>query len=433
MAPRRTFLNLVLFGQPDHWHDRRTALGGSAADTFARYVQYVQQAERAKLDAYFKADFLGFDAARVEGDPSLRNEPLTIVAALAPLTERIGLVVTQSTTFFEPYNVARQIATLHNLSGGRAGWNAVTSFNGETNFGPTQFSTLPDRYERAHEFVDVVLKLWNGWDEDALDLRAGEKPTLDPAKVRTTDHVGRFYSVEQPLDVSRLVGDQPVVFQAGASEDGIAFAARFGEAVFVATPDLKRAHEYYDRLKSLVVQNGRHRDSLRVLPGMRTYVADSEREAQAVYREMFEQEGYYASRREFVKREAPLLDLDGLDLDDVISPERIAPVEEFAANTQRRVSRGLLLRDLLTELDGVTVRQFLQRLHGHGHLDVVGTAEQVADTLAEWFTVRAADGFTVHGGNSFDRFTDEVVPALVDRGVFRSEYEGTTLRENLGL
>ncbi len=432
MAPRREYLNLVLFDRPSGWADKQPAHGSTPGSAFTRIVEFAQQAERARLDAFFKADFLGFDKNNIINDPSLLGEPLAVSAALASVTERIGLVVTASTSFFEPYNVARQIATLHNVSGGRAGWNAVTSFNGEVNFGPDVLFEPAERYARASEFIEVVVKLWNSWEPDALTFTDGAAPTVDPGRIHDIEHVGKYYAVQQALDVSRLVDDLPVVFQAGASEEGIRFAARFGEAVFVATPDLAHARSYYESVKELVIAHGRHPDSLRVLPGIRTYIADTEEEAWDEYRQVFKEPNYYESRRKFVKREAPTLILDDLDLDDVIPADRI-PSRELMATNFRRVSRGLLLRDLVTEVDGVTVRDFLQRIRGSGHLDVVGTPEQVADVFAEWFTVRASDGFTLHGGNSFDRFTGEVIPLLQDKGLVRREYEGQTLRENLGL
>lgn len=432
MAPRREYLNLVLFDRPSGWSDKQRAYGSSPGSAFARIVDFAQQAERAKIDAFFKADFLGFNKNNIINDPSLLGEPLAVSAALASVTERIGLVVTASTSFFEPYNVARQIATLHNVSGGRAGWNAVTSFNGEVNFGPATLLPPTERYARAAEFIDVVIKLWDSWAVDALSFTDGQAPVVDPTKIRDIEHVGEYYSVEQALDVSRLVEDLPVVFQAGASDDGIRFAARFGEAVFVATPDLPHARTYYDKIKELVVAGGRHPDSLRVLPGIRTYVADSEQDALDEYREVFSEPNFYADRLKFLNREAPFFDFDGLDLDDVIPAERI-PSRETLATSNRRVSRGLLLHDLVTEVDDITLRQFLQRIRGSGHLDVIGTPEQVADVFVEWFTLRASDGFTLHGGNSFDRLTDEVIPLLRDKGLVRNDYEGHTLRENLGL
>lgn len=432
MAPRREYLNLVLFDRPSGWTDKQQAHGSTPASAFSRIVEFAQQAERAKIDAFFKADFLGFDKDNIINDPSLLGEPLAVSAALASVTERIGLVVTASTSFFEPYNVARQIATLHNVSGGRAGWNAVTSFNGEVNFGPRTLLPPAERYARAAEFIEVVIKLWNSWAPDALSFNDGQVPAVDSALIRNIGHAGTYYLVEQALDVSRLVEDLPVVFQAGASEDGIRFAARFGEAVFVATPDLAHARSYYDTIKGLVASAGRHPDSLRVLPGIRTYIADTEEAALDEYRQVFAEPNFYTDRLKFLKREAPFFDFDGLDLDEVIPAERI-PSQETLAASQRRVSRGLLLRDLLTEVDNVTLRQFLQRIRGSGHLDVIGTPEQVADVFAEWFTVRASDGFTLHGGNSFDRLTDQVIPLLRDKGLVRQEYEAETLRGNLGL
>jgi len=277
-----------------------------------------------------------------------------------------------------------------------------------------------------------VLKLWEGWDPDAISYLPDGTATVDPLRIHDTNHVGEHFSVEEALDVSRVVEDLPVIFQAGASEAGISFAARFGEAIFVATPDLAYAHSYYEWVKGLVVDNGRHPDSLRVLPGVRIYLGDTEKDAQEAYREIFHHDSFYEERRKFVKREGPAIDLDGLDLDDVVPTERI-PSRETMLAAQRRVSRGLLLHDILIGTPGITVRQFLQRLHGGGHLLGIGTPDRVASMLAEWFTTRASDGFTLQGGNSFARFTGEVVPLLQERGVVRAEYEGQTLRANLGL
>jgi FMN-dependent oxidoreductase (nitrilotriacetate monooxygenase family) len=428
----RRHLNLVVFGQPEGWWDYRAQAPTSPGEVFPFIADFARHAERARIDAYFRADFLGFDPGNVSGDPSGLFEPLSVVAALAPVTERIGLVTTASTTFFEPFNVARQVASLHGISGGRAGWNAVTSFNGEGNFGGVPFGDPAERYARATEFIEVVLKLWRSWEPDALSFATDRPARLDPSRVTEIAHRGAHYSVAHALDVSRLVEDTPVVFQAGASDDGVRFASRYGEAVFVATPDIEHAHDYTGRLKSLAAGHGRHPDSIRVLPGVRTYIGDTEDAAYAEYREVYQDEAYFTSRRAWLRREAPFFDLEGLELDDVIPADRIPSREQLEAST-RRISRGLLLRDLVLELEGRTLRDFLERIHGHGHLDVVGTPEQVAEVFAEWFASRASDGFTLHGGNSFTRLTDEVFPLLRAQGLLREEYEGTTLREHLGL
>jgi FMN-dependent oxidoreductase (nitrilotriacetate monooxygenase family) len=432
VTPTRKYLHLVAFLEPDLWNDLRAGRQGVPESATARYVQFGRAAEAAKLDALFKADFLGFNKFHIKHDPSMLTEPLVVASALSAVTEHIGLVVTASTSFFEPYNVARQIATLNSVSGGRAGWNVVTSYNGEVNFGPAAFGTPEQRYARATEFVEVVLKLWKGWEPDAISHLPDGTVTVDPSRIHDTNHVGAHFSVQEALDVSRVVEDLPVIFQAGASEAGIRFAARFGEAIFVATPNLTHAHEYYERVKGLVIANGRHPDSLRVLPGVRIYLGDTEDEAQESYREIFHHDSFYEERRQFVKREGPAIDLDGLDLDDVVPTERI-PSRKAMLAAQRRVSRGLLLHDVLTETPGITVRRFLQRLHGGGHLLAIGTPDRVAAMLAEWFIARASDGFTLQGGNSFARFAGEVVPLLQERGVARREYEGQTLRSNLGL
>jgi FMN-dependent oxidoreductase (nitrilotriacetate monooxygenase family) len=403
MAPRRTHLALVPFAEPDLWSDQRADHGTTAGAGIARYVDFARRAEAAKLDALFKADFLGFDKHHIKHDPSMLTEPLALSAALAAVTHHIGLVVTASTSFFEPYNVARQIATLHYVSGGRAGWNAVTSYNGEVNFGPAVLASPAERYDRASEFVEVVLKLWDGWEPGAISYPADGPPVADPARIHDTDHVGRHFSVQQALDVSRVTDDFPVVFQAGASRDGIGLAARFGEAIFVATPDLAHARTYYDQVKRLVVEGGRHPDSLRVLPGIRIFIGDTEEEARAAYEDTFATEGFYEERRKFVRREAPAIDLDGLELDDVIPPERI-PSRETMLAAQRRVSRGLIVHGFITGTPNITVRQLLRRLHGGGHLLAIGTPEQVAEVFGDYYDLGVSH-FLIRG---FDPLIDAI-------------------------
>lgn len=433
---RRGQLKLGAFMYPAGHHVaawRHPDVSAAATTDFAYRVDFARKAEAAKFDLIFLADGAGVGDHRTNvlsrsDEWSIGFEPVTLLSALSVVTERIGLVATASTTFQEPYNLARFFASLDQLSQGRAGWNLVTS---SAELEAKNFSSLPhlahaDRYGRANEFIDVVLGLWNSWEDDAF-LRDKESGRFfDPEKLHLLNHVGRHFSVRGPLNVARSPQGHPVVVQAGSSEAGQELAARTAEVVFTAQRTLADAQKFYAELKGRLAKYGREADDLKIMPGVFPVVGRSEAEAQ----DKFEQ------------------------LQDLIHPEiGLALLSNYIGNfdlsvypldgplpdlpvTNASLSRQQLLVDLARR-ENLSIRQLYLRVAGaRGHWQLVGTAEQIADQLEERFLNYGADGFnvmppTVPGG--LDDFIELVIPELRRRGLFRSEYEGRTLRENLGL
>lgn len=399
-----------------------------------RDVTYFQQiartAERGKLDSVFFADSpstFGSVARR----PSEILEPALLLSVMAVVTERIGLIATSSTTYEEPYNLARTFATLDAISHGRAGWNVVTSADLEAgaNFGFTEPLTHAERYARAHEFLDVVLGLWNGWEDGHRVADKASGLFHDPAKVHPLDHVGEHFRVRGPLNVGRSEQGHPVVVQAGSSPAGIELAAKYAEAVFTAQPTLAEGRAFYDQLKAATLKAGRNPDHVKILPGLVPIVGSTVEEARAIEK----------SLDDLVVLERPLAVLaeqlgvpaDQIDLDAPL-PSDVRPVEEIQGN---RARYELIVN--LARREHLTVRQLLLRLGGgRGHRTYVGTPEQVADTIEEWFRAGAADGFNIMPAiypSGLETFVDHVVPILQRRGLFRTEYAGSTLREHYGL
>ncbi|MTE15679.1 NtaA/DmoA family FMN-dependent monooxygenase [Nocardia aurantiaca] len=376
------------------------------------YVHLAARAQAAKLDLLFAADGLGSDT-----ELGSRPEPITLFSALAAVTENLGLVPTVSTTFTAPFNLARQLQSLDHLSGGRVGWNAVTSTVGERNFGDQPLPTHENRYRQGLEHVSVVTRLWDSWDNGRQ---------LGPI-----DHRGEFYSVEGPLPLPRSPQGRPVLFQAGSSHDGIAFAARFAEGVYTAQQTLVGAQRFYRQVKAATSAAGRDPQTILVLPGVSTTIGGTEREARRLDDELFEAADIGSARAALEKQLAGI-DLSGFALDEVIPESSLPPV----SSVQGRQSRYGVFRELAVR-QGWTVRELIklqQRSAGHGR--VVGSPEQVADQLAHWFLEGGADGFVVmpgQGSGGVEAFTEQVVPLLQRRGLFRTEYESDTLRGNLGL
>ncbi|GGC64817.1 monooxygenase [Undibacterium terreum] len=393
------------------------------SNPFAVFRRQVHSAERACLDAVFFADSL----ALTGGVPTL--EPLTLLSALAASTERIGLIGTATTTYNEPYTVARQFASLDQISEGRAGWNLVTSDNAAeaANFGRDRHVAHAARYERAREFHQVVAGLWNSWDSDALinDKQGGR--LADAGKIHPLNHRGEHFSVAGPLNVSRSPQGRPVVVQAGGSEAGRALAAATAEVVFTAQPSLASAQAFYRDMKGRLAAHGRAAESLKIMPGLFAVVGSSQAEA----------EDKFGQLQRLIVPEAGLallgrmignFDLSTYPLD--------GPLPELPQTQDGQRSRQQLLTDL-AQGENLSIRQLYERIAGgRGHFTVVGTAEAVADQMQAWFEQEAADGFnfmapSLPGG--LDDFLSLVVPELQRRGLFRKTYQGTTLREHLGL
>jgi len=393
----------------------------------AHFQALARTAEAGLMDSVFFADSpsVRSDLAR---RPAESLDPVLLLTAMAAATERIGLVATASTTYNEPYNLARAFASLDVISGGRAGWNAVTSadLQAGANFGFTSAPTHAERYERAQEFLEVVLGLWDGWDDDARVADKASGVHTDPARVRGLEHVGRHFRVKGPLNVGRSPQGSPVVVQAGSSVPGVALAARYAEAVFTAQPTLAEGRDFHARLKRAVAAAGRDPDHCKVLPGLVPILGGTEEEARRLESEL----------DDLVVLDHPLRQLSetaGVELDlDAPLPADIRPAEEVQGNRTRYELIVAMARE-----ESLTVRQLLLRLgSGRGHRAFTGTPEQVADTIEEWVRAGAADGFNVMPPvlpRGLDDFVTHVVPLLQRRGLARREYAGSTLREHYGL
>ncbi|MBT2273915.1 LLM class flavin-dependent oxidoreductase [Rhodococcus qingshengii] len=396
------------------------------------FQEIARTAEAAKFDGIFFADGPAL-RSDVEHGPAGTLEPITLLTAIAVATERIGLIATASTTYYEPYNLARLFASLDHISNGRAGWNIVTTGTdlAAANFGLAKHPDHGDRYSRAREFVDAVVRLWDSWEDDAISLDRENGIYADRNKIHEINYVGRHLRVRGPFNAPRTPQGYPVLVQAGASNDGRAFAGQYAEAIFTAHQRLSDAQAFYTDIKSRTAQFGRNPDHVKILPGISPFIGDTEEQAKALEREF----------NELTSPEYGLAQLGALTGTDVRNLELDAPVpvELFAAAgdvTDNKQSRLQVIAGIV-ERERPTVRGLLHRLAGaRGHRVFAGTAEQVADTIEEWFTSGAADGFNVmppYYPGGLEIFTERVVPILQDRGLFRTEYTGTTLRDHFGL
>jgi FMN-dependent oxidoreductase (nitrilotriacetate monooxygenase family) len=352
-------------------------------DEFARDLEITRLAEQAKLDAVFTADFVSM----INLDRSVFLEPLTLMSGLAAATERIGLVATVSTTYFEAYNLARQFASLDRISGGRAGWNLVTSINANA---ALQFGTVhpphAERYKRAEEYVEVVVKLWDSWEDDALVADRDRGVYVDPEKVHEINHEGQYLKVAGPLNVQRSPQGHPVIVQAGSSAAGITFAARYAEAVFTALHSLEVARDYYADLKGQMARFGRRPEDLLVLPGLQPIIGDTESKARELHSELLEYSNEQANLRMLQSM------LGGVDLSDFPLDEPLFPRFEVEYTDVMSHQRIDLIADLARR-ENLTVRQLISWIAaGHGHRVIVGTPEQVADDIEAWFLGHGVDG-----------------------------------------
>lgn len=402
------------------------------ATSFEFHKQLAQEAERGLFDAYFLADGLAiaFGGGIEGGNAKVAGfEPVTLFAALAPLTKHLGFIATASTTYEEPYNLARKFASLDLISDGRAGWNVVTTATESAahNFNLDQQHPHAHRYARATEHVDVVKKLWDSFEDDAFirDRESGQ--FFDTAKVHYTDHKGAHFKVKGPLNVSRSPQGHPVIVQAGQSEDGRGLAAKTAEVIFTAHQRLDTAQEFYRDIKSRARGLGRDPAHVLVMPGVSPFVGRTEAEARAKYDRLtsliLEEDGIVLLNG----LTGGTLDLTGLDLDGPLPP--VPPTEGMK-------SRQALIRQIADE-NNFSIRQLYQWVaSARGHFTVIGTPETIVDTLQEWFENEAADGFNILPPwlpTGLTDFVDLVIPELQRRGLFRTAYEGKTLRENLGL
>ncbi len=432
MANKRQ-LHLGAFMRPATIHTGGWRYPGAYADAnfnFPRMKAFIQKLEAARFDAFFMADHLAvlnmpMEALKRSATPT-SLEPFTLLPALAMVTEHIGLVATASTTYDTPYHVARRFASLDHISGGRAGWNIVTTSNpnASLNFGLDEALEHSERYARAREFYDVVTGLWDSWADDAFIQDQDSGIYFDPEKLHVLDHKGEYYSVRGPLNIARPVQGWPVIVQAGSSDAGRQLAAETAEAVFTSHTDLAAAQAFYADVKARAEKAGRNGEHIKILPACFVVIGDSveeAREKRAKLDSLVHFDSAIASLSIALGHDASKFDPDG-PLPDIPESNASKSGRERAITLARR--------------ENLTVRQLAQRLGGYSGAAMVGTPETIADEMQEWLETRGSDGFTVmfsHLPGGLDDFCERVVPELQRRGLFRTDYQGATLRENFGL
>jgi N-acetyl-S-(2-succino)cysteine monooxygenase len=410
---------------------RHPGAPADGATSFEFHRRLAETAERGLFDAYFLADGLSVGlGGREGGNAKIAGfEPVTLFAALAPLTKNLGFIATSSTTYEEPYTVARKFASLDLISDGRAGWNVVTSAGDDTarNFNRDTQPAHADRYARAREHVETVKALWDSFEDDAFIRDKPSGQFYDRTKLHDTDHRGKHFNVKGPLNVPRSAQGYPVIVQAGQSEDGRGLAAATADVIFTAHQNLASAQDFYRDIKARARAAGRNPRHVLIMPGVAPFVGRTEEEAREKYQQLNDlilPEDGVALLNSLA---GGTLDIRGYPLDGPLPP---------STETEGMKSRQALIRQIADE-HGFTIRQLYQWIAtARGHYTVVGSAKQVADQLEEWFRNEAADGFNILPPwlpGALDDFVDLVIPELQRRGVFRTAYEGRTLRENLGL
>lgn len=422
---RQMHLGVFVLGTGNHIAGWRYPGAFDTFESLSVVQEIARIAERGRFDLLFLGDGLSADPMQ---HPSFttRLEPVTMLSALAATTTHIGLGATSSTTYNEPFTVARAFASLDHLSAGRAAWNAVTSSGADAakNFGRNH-PPHEQRYKVAEEFVDVVTGLWDCWEDGAVTIDHATGQYIDPARVHTLDHHGEYFQVRGPLNISRCPQGRPVILQAGASEPGQELAARTADVVFAVVQDLDEAKRAYAVLKARLPRHGRNPDALSILPGVMPILGGTEAEAKRKLDHL----------QSFVSPTNALKVLSGRLGQDMSKFPMDQPVPDLPLpDSSHGFARTMLAK---AKRDNMTLRD-LYNLTGaaRGHWVLCGTPETVADTLEQWFVERAADGFNIlpaYFPGGFTDFTDQVVPILQRRGLFRSDYTGTTLRDHLGL
>ena len=432
MADRKR-LHLGAFMRPATIHTGAWRYPGAWPDAnfnFPKMQQLARKLEAGKFDAFFMADHMAvlnmpFKSLR-RSHTATSFEPFTLLSALAVSTEHIGLAATASTTFDAAYHIARRFASLDHISGGRAAWNIVTTSNPDAalNFGMTEQMEHGARYRRAREFYDVVTGLWDSWADDALIRDVESGIFFDPDKLHVLDHHGEFLDVRGPLNIARPVQGWPVIVQAGASDPGRQLAAETAELVFTSQPNLETARKFYADVKGRMTRVGRDPTFMKILPACLVVVGDTIEEAmrkRALLDTLVHEDSGLASLSIALGCDASGFDLDG-------------PLPEIPESNAGKTSRERAID--LARRENLTVRELAQRIGGHTGLAMIGTPKSIADTMEEWLLTEGSDGFTIQfpylPGGLYD-FVDLVVPDLQRRGIFRTVYEGRTLRENLGL
>ncbi|MBV9251943.1 MAG: LLM class flavin-dependent oxidoreductase [Acetobacteraceae bacterium] len=432
MTSRRQ-LHLGAFMRPVSIHTAWWRYPGAYPDAnfnFQHLKRFAQTLERGKFDAFFMADHLAvlnMPMAALKRSATVTSfDPLTLLPALAVITERLGLIATASTTYNEPYHVARKFASLDHISNGRAGWNVVTTSNPDAalNFGLEEHVEHGERYERAREFFDVVTGLWDSWADDAFIRDVENGIYFDPERLHILNHKGKYLSVRGPLNVARPVQGWPVIVQAGASDAGRQLAAETAEMIFASGGNLPDAQRFYADVKDRTDRAGRSPEHLKVLPGALVVVgktAAEAREKKELLDSLVHSDSGLASLSIALGVDASKFDLDG-------------PLPEIPETNQSKSGRQRMIER--ARRDKLTVRQLAQIAGAYGGLAMVGTPSMIADEMETWLYSDACDGFNImfpYVPGGLDDFVDQVVPELQRRELFRREYEGTTFRENLGL
>src|SRR6187399_522892 len=431
-ADRR--LRLGAFMRPVSIHTAWWRYPGAYPDAnfnLKHLIRFAQKLEAGRFDAWFMADHLAvlnMPMAALKRSATVTSfDPLTLLPVLAMFTEHLGLIATASTTFEPPYVIARRFASLDHISGGRAGWNIVTTSNPDAalNFGMNEHMEHDERYKRAREFYDVVTGLWDSWADDAFIRDVESGIFFDPEKMHVLNHKGKYLSVKGPLNIARPVQGWPVIVQAGASDVGRQLAAETAEMVFTALPNMKAGQAFCADVKGRMQKAGRNPDHMTIMPACLVMLGETREEAQKK-RDLLDSKVNYANA---IASLSIALGHDASKFDpDKPLPDDIPESNASVSGRERAIALG--------KRENLTVRQLAQRLGGFGGLAMVGTTKTVADEMEEWLTTKASDGFTIqfpYLPGALYEFCDQLVPELQRRGLYRKEYEGKTLRENLGL
>ncbi len=427
-------LRLGAFMRPVSIHTAAWRYPGGTPDAnfnLKALVQYAQTLERGRFDAFFMADHLAvlnMPMAALKRSATVTSfDPLTLLPALAMVTKHLGLIATASTTFEPAYTIARRFASLDHISDGRAGWNLVTTSNPDAalNFGMDDQMPHAERYARAREYFDVVTGLWDSWADDAFIRDVDSGIYFDPDRLHVLDHKGKYLKVRGPLNIGRPIQGWPIVVQAGASDAGRQLAAETAEVVFAAGGPIEAGRAFYADVKGRAAKVGRNPDHIKILPGAFTIIGESLDEAQEKRARLDSLVNYDSG----IAAVSIALGTDARAYDpDKPLPQDIPETDASKSGRERVIA--------LARRENLTVRQLAGRLGGYGGLAMMGTPKMIADQMEEWLVTEASDGFNVmfpYLPGGLDDFVDKVVPELQRRGLFRREYEGKTLRENLGL
>ena len=432
MAKRQGKLSLGAFIYYSGHHSeswRHPAGSGHNLFDIDYFIQVAQTAERGKFDMMFLADYLYVSG--VEQTTSGMLDPVTLLSAIAVNTKKLGLTATGSTTYNEPFNLARRYATLDHISRGRAAWNIVTSQHDieAQNFGKEKHPEHGLRYKMAEEYVDVARHLWDSWEDGAIINDKENRQFTKTGSVKEINYKGQWYASRGPLNVPRSPQGYPVLVVAGGSEAGIAFAAKTGEVVFTANQSLEGAKAFYQKVQAKLAEEHRDPSSIKIMPGISPIIAETEEAAWAKFEEL----NQLISDEDAVKSVSGFL---GIDLSGYPANGPLPELPDLATETNAMKSRIQLFIDTAREAN-LSIAQLGRKMHGaRGHLEFVGTPTQLADLLEQWFNEYACDGFNIMPPvlpDDLTTFVDLVIPELQKRGLFREEYEGNTLREHLGL